>query len=91
MLNPLPESFPSVLSHIPEPALAVLRYSSGERSFDIALLIFSSIVFIAFAIVGIRGMRKEVRTEQTKRATFAVVVLGLFIILLITGILHLRP
>jgi hypothetical protein len=91
VLDPLPELLSAALSRPANPPLAVLAYSESERPFDIGLLIFSSVAFIGFAIRAYRGSRKEVRTKQTKAARFILIPLAVIIVLLITGILHLRP
>jgi len=73
------------------PPLAVLTYSNSERPYDIGLLIFSSLAFVIFVFMAVRRRRDGIRAKQAKRARFALIPLGLFIILLITGMLHLRP
>jgi hypothetical protein len=75
----------------PRMPLALLSYSNADRPYDLVLLAFTSLAFVVFTIVGLRGLRKEVRTEQTKRALGGSVAFGLLTIVFATGILHLRP
>jgi hypothetical protein len=71
--------------------LAALTYNNANLSFNLAFLAFTSLAFVVFTIVGLRSLRKEVRTQQTKSAFFGSVAFGLLTILVLTGILHLRP
>jgi hypothetical protein len=75
----------------PRTPLAALIYNNANLSFNLAALAFTSLAFVVFTIVGLRGLRKKAPTQQTKSAFAGSVAFGLFTILVLTGILHLRP
>jgi predicted permease len=68
--------------------LAIVPYNPPSRTFFLAMLIVVGATWMACVIIAIRGTRRSVWTEQTKRAIFGVVTLPILAAIFAAGTFH---
>jgi hypothetical protein len=66
--------------------MASLKYSLGERPYDIGLLVFLIISWVFFLHRTMKGWRVRPWTKQTQGAIFGVCFCGLLIFIITMGI-----